>query len=51
MAAADLFFRPLIALGRFFLSLLAGVGRLAIFAAHGVKAAFAPGHAAGLRAA
>lgn len=42
MAAAEILLRPLIALGRFFLSLLAGVGRLAIFAGKGLKTAFTP---------
>lgn len=42
MAFADTLFRPLIALGSFALSLLAGVGRLAIFAAKAVRALLTP---------
>jgi phospholipid/cholesterol/gamma-HCH transport system permease protein len=42
MAVADLLLRPLIALGAFVLGLLAGIGRLAIFALNGVRAALTP---------
>jgi cbb3-type cytochrome oxidase subunit 1 len=42
MAAAELLLRPLIALGAFALGLLAGIGRLAIFALNGVRAALTP---------
>lgn len=42
MSVADTFFRPLIALGSFVLSMLSGVGRLAIFAGKALKAAVSP---------
>jgi phospholipid/cholesterol/gamma-HCH transport system permease protein len=42
MAVADTLLRPLVALGRLALGLLAGVGRLALFALRALRAAFTP---------